>query len=117
MALFESLRTPLADEPPEHPYIVTWNNLKAHVILHLRRVLSPTIRTGIYGVGTIVLLVLVDLPYWLWSKNDPITQVSIPHSSRDNFLVNTSAGLVFWLIPYGLLLLVFPYAIYKGLIG
>ena len=33
---------------------------------------------------------------------DPITQVSIPHASRDSFIKNPNAGLVFWLVPYGL---------------
>ena len=57
---------------------------------------------------------LVVLPYWLYSKSDPIAQVTIPHASRDNFLVNTSAGLVFWLVPYGLSLITLPYVFYKA---
>jgi len=58
--------------------------------------------------------VIVVLPYWLYSKDDPITQVSIPHSSRDSFIVNTNAGLVFWLIPYGLSIIAFPYVYTKA---
>ena len=72
-------------------------------------------RAAIYGPGLIIALVLVVLPYWLWSKNDPINQVTIPHASRDSFIKNTAAGLVFWLVPYGLSLLVLPYVLYKGL--
>ena len=32
---------------------------------------------------TVAALVIVVLPYWLWSSSDPITQVPIPHASRD----------------------------------
>ena len=62
----------------------------------------------------IVALLAVVLPYWLYSRSDPITQVSIPHASRDSFLVNPNAGLVFWLIPWGTTLLVLPYALIRG---
>lgn len=74
---------------------MTRKNLKPLLFRRLRRIVPVTFRAGIYGVGMIAVLVLVVLPYWLWSRSDPITQVSIPHASRDSFLVNTSAGLVF----------------------
>ncbi len=115
LALLQRFRTPLPDEPTGRPKLVNAANWRALIVRRLRRVLTPTIRAGVFGVGTIVLLVLVVFPYWYWSKTDPITQVSIPHASRDNFLVNLNAGLVFWLIPYGLLLFTFPYVFYKGL--
>ncbi len=110
-----ALRQPLPDEPPQHPTRVTWANLRPLMMRRVRRVLPVTLRAGIYGPGLVAALFLVVLPYWLWSKADPITQVSIPHASRDSFIVNTSAGLVFWLIPYGLTLLTLPYMFYKGL--
>jgi hypothetical protein len=69
----------------------------------------------VYAPGLIAALLVVVLPYWLWSKAEPITQVSIPHASRDSFIQNTAAGLVFWLIPYGLSLITLPYEFYKGL--
>jgi len=114
LALVERFRTEQADEPGAHPRFVTRANWWALVMRRLRRVLGPVIRCGVFGVGTIALLLIVVLPYWIWSRSDPITQVSIPHASRDNFLVNLNAGLVFWLIPYGMLLFAMPYAIYKG---
>ena len=114
LALVDQFRTPRDDELEQHPRFVTRNNWWALVMRRLRRVLTPTVRTGIFGVGTIMLLLLVVFPYWAWSRSDPITQVSIPHASRDNFLVNLNAGLVFWLIPYGMLLITFPYVFYKG---
>ncbi len=115
LALLKHFRTPLADEPQQQPRYVTKANWRALIIRRLRRISAPTVRSALFGVGTGMLLVLVVLPYWLWSTSDPITQVSIPHASRDNFLINTAAGLVFWLIPYGMLIIVFPYIFFKGL--
>lgn len=115
LGLVDELRRPLPDEPDGSPAQVTRRNLRPLAVRRLRRILPATVRAGVYGVGLIALLVLVVLPYWLWSKADPITQVPIPHASRDSFLVNTSAGLVFWLIPYGLSLIALPYVAYKGM--
>ncbi len=115
LALLQCFRTPLADEPGVHPSFVTRRNFFALAIRRLRRLAGPLVRTAVFGVGMVTLLILVVFPYWMWSRSDPITQVSIPHASRDNFLVNINAGLVFWLIPYGLLLVTVPYVIYKGL--
>lgn len=112
--IVEAFRTPLPDEPSGHVWSLARGTFKALVFRRLRRVLPAVVRAAIYGPGLIVALVFVVLPYWLWSKADPITQVSIPHASRDSFLENTSAGFVFWLIPYGLSLLTLPYAFYKG---
>lgn len=114
LAVVDRFRTELADESGLHPRFVTRANWHALVMRRLRRVLGPVLRVGVFGVGTIALLLLVVLPYWAWSRSDPITQVSIPHASRDNFLVNLNAGLVFWLIPYGMLLFAMPYIFYKG---
>jgi hypothetical protein len=78
------------------------------------RVAPAFVRTGIFGVGLVAILVITVLPYWLWSRSDPITQITIPHSSRDSFIENGPAGLMFFLIPWGVLLVVLPYALYKG---
>ncbi len=58
----------------------------------------------LFGGLTILLVIVLILPYWLWSKNDPITQVSIPHGSRDNFFLHPSSGLIFYLIPLALII-------------
>jgi hypothetical protein len=60
--------------------------------------------------GGLVLMLAIGLiyPYWFWSKNDPITQVSIPHGSRDSFLKNTSSGLIFFVIPLSLIFAFLP---------
>lgn len=70
-------------------------------------------RVVTFGFSSLVLIVLCILPYWINSKNNPITQVPIPHGSRDNFLEVTSSGLVFFLIPWGILLFLLPYIFYR----
>ncbi len=66
-----------------------------------------------FGMLSLVIIVGCILPYWINSKNNPITQVPIPHGSRDNFLEITSSGLVFFLIPWGILLILLPYIFYR----
>ncbi|WP_303317943.1 hypothetical protein Q4Q34_18705 [Flavivirga abyssicola] len=66
-----------------------------------------------FGLLSLVIIVGCILPYWINSKNNPITQVPIPHGSRDNFLEVTSSGLVFFLIPWGILLILLPYIFYR----
>lgn len=114
LAIVEKFRTALPDEPGAHPSVVTRRNLKPLMMRRVRRIVPVVSRSAVYGVGLIIILVLVVLPYWLWSRADPITQVSIPHASRDSYIENTAAGLVFWLVPYGLALVLLPYAFYKG---
>jgi hypothetical protein len=66
-----------------------------------------------FGMLSLVIIVGCILPYWINSKNNPITQVPIPHGSRDHFLEITSSGLVFFLIPWGILLFLLPYILYR----
>lgn len=66
-----------------------------------------------FGSSSLVLIVVCILPYWINSKKNPITQVPIPHGSRDNFLEVTSSGLVFFMIPWGILLFLMPYIFYR----
>ncbi|RDY58434.1 hypothetical protein [Flagellimonas nanhaiensis] len=70
-------------------------------------------RITIFGGGSLVFIILCILPYWVNSKKNPITQVPIPHGSRDNFFEVASSGLVFFLIPWGVLLLILPYLFYR----
>jgi len=60
------------------------------------------------GVLIITITVTVIFPYWYWSSTDPITQVSIPHGSRANFITEPNLGLVFFIIPWGLMLFFLP---------
>ena len=77
---------------------------------------SPALVRGIFmGLCMLVLIVTIVFPYWHWSITDPITQVSIPHGSRENFITNPNLGLMFFLIPWGLLIFAMPYVISKSL--
>lgn len=66
-----------------------------------------------FGLSALFLIVFCIFPYWLNSKKNPITQVPIPHGSRDSFIEVTSSGLVFFTIPWGLLLFILPYIFYR----
>ncbi|WP_028889257.1 membrane protein [Tenacibaculum ovolyticum] len=66
-----------------------------------------------FGGLSLVIIIGCLLPYWINSKKNPITQVPIPHGSRDNFLEITSSGLVFFTIPWGILLILLPYFFYR----
>lgn len=60
------------------------------------------------GVG------IVLLPYWIALVKNPITQLPIPHGSRDNYLLNSHSGLNFWVIPHGAMLLALPFIFFRG---
>ena len=67
------------------------------------------------AVFMVLMIVITVYPYWYWSITDPITQVPIPHGSRENFLDRLDLGLVFFLIPWGPLLLLLPFVIFRAL--
>ena len=76
--------------------------------------LAPAPMRGVaIGAAMLCLIILVVFPYWHWSITDPITQVSIPHGSRENFIKRPNLGLMFFVIPWGFLILALPYVIYK----
>ncbi len=79
-------------------------NFWKFLIQIFKKALASWKQIVLFGGLTIFLAITLILPYWLWSKNDPITQVSIPHGSRDNFLTNLSSGLVFYIIPLALII-------------
>ena len=62
-----------------------------------------------FGIITIIITLLVIFPYWYWSKTDPISQVPIPHGSRENFILEPNLGMIFFLIPWGMMLFFLPY--------
>ena len=116
-AVLDRLSTPLADEPPGHIVNARLSSIRPQVARRLRRVLPALLRAGVLGVLTIATLITVVLPYWLWSSSDPITQVPIPHASRNSFIDDSAAGLVFWLVPWASVLLVVPFAFAKAAMG
>lgn len=111
--LLIKFRTPRLDED-EHPIHISIRTLSRLVTYRAKRVAPAFVRCGVFGVGLILTLVITVLPYWLWSKSDPITQITIPHASRDSFIANSAAGFMFFVLPWGVLICALPYAVYKG---
>ena len=60
------------------------------------------------GVGAVL------LPYWMTLIQHPIHQIPIPHDSRNNFLLNSTTGINYFLIPYGALILALPFIFWRG---
>ena len=116
-AILDRWGTPVDGEPEGHAISARPSLLAPQVARRLRRVLPATLRTAVLGVLSIATLITVVLPYWRWSSSDPITQVPIPHASRNNFLTDTAAGLVFWAVPWAGLLLLAPFAAAKAVAG
>ncbi len=84
-----------------------------HLKLFIQTLFPLLKRIMAFGISAVFLIVFCILPYWVNSKKNPITQVPIPHGSRDNFLEVTSSGLMFFLIPWGILLFLLPYIFYR----
>ncbi len=108
VSVLEAFRCPRPLEP-------TGEDFRSKVCRRFYRILPRVYRSVLFGGLTGVALLLVVFPFWIWNRSDPITQVSIPHASRDNFLVNTAAGLMFFVIPWLSTFAFLPFAIYKGL--
>ena len=89
----------------------TFNEIK--FTLFLASFLKIFNRILIVCVSIISIVIVAILPYWINSKKNPITQVPIPHGSRDNFFEITSSGLIFFLIPWGILLCILPYLFFR----
>lgn len=83
--------------------------------ISVKALLWPVLRASLLGIAMIGLIVLTVFPYWYWSITDPITQVPIPHGSRENFLVRTDLGMMFFIIPWGLTLLLWPFLAFRAL--
>lgn len=79
----------------------------------LLRLATAPGRGILLGGLMLLLIVTIVFPYWYWSITDPIKQVSIPHGSRESFLDRPNLGIMFFVIPWGLLVFTLPYVIYK----
>ncbi len=80
----------------------------------LRSIGWPIARGLLLAVLMLVAIVLTVFPYWSWSINDPITQVPIPHGSRESFIERLDLAIVFFVLPWGTAFLVLPYMAYKA---
>lgn len=63
-------------------------------------------------VGAAIAVVL--LPFWIALINYPVTQTPIPHPSRANYILSPNWGLNYFVIPYGALILAFPFILWRG---
>ena len=54
------------------------------------------------------------LPFWVQLYHYPITQMPIPHGSRDNYILNPASGMNFWIVPMGALILALPWIFFRG---
>ena len=95
------------DKTGDYKKITLWLFIVT-AIKHLKRIVT-------FGVATIFTAAFVIFPYWYYSKSDPISQVPIPHGSRDSFFEVFSSGLVFFIIPWGYLLALMPFFFYRYL--
>jgi hypothetical protein len=63
-------------------------------------------------VGAAIAIVL--LPFWIALIHYPVTQTPIPHPSRANYILSPEWGLNYFIIPYGALILAFPFIVLRG---
>jgi hypothetical protein len=79
---------------------------------------SPTFavlaRAATFGAIILGAAIVVLLPYFLSLRQNPISQLPIPHGSRDNYILSPHSGMNFWIIPMGALILAIPYILIKG---
>src|SRR5215469_2964122 len=63
-------------------------------------------------VGAVIAMVL--LPFWTALIKYPVTQMPIPHSSRANYLLSPQAGINYFIVPWGALVLALPFIFIRG---
>lgn len=80
------------------------------------RVSTPAfvVRTLAISVVVGVAIAAVLLPFWIALIHYPVTQTPIPHPSRANYILSPQWGLNYFVIPYGALILVFPFIVLRG---
>jgi hypothetical protein len=69
-------------------------------------------------VGIVVLvtalIIVVLLPFWIDLIHYPVTQTPIPHPSRANYILSPQYGMGYFIVPYGALILAFPFIFLRG---
>jgi hypothetical protein len=73
------------------------------------------VRTAIFSVLAIIGTLVVLYPYWVELYFNPIKQAPIYHESRANYILQTTLGMNFWVIPMGALILAIPFIFWKGI--
>jgi hypothetical protein len=59
-------------------------------------------------------IAIVLLPFWIALIHYPVTQAPIPHASRANYILSPQAGLNYFVVPYGALILALPFIFWRG---
>jgi hypothetical protein len=80
------------------------------------RVSTPAflLRTASIMVVVGAAIAVVLLPFWLALIQYPVTQTPIPHASRANYLLSPEWGINYFIVPYGALILAFPFIFWRG---
>jgi hypothetical protein len=71
-------------------------------------------RTVVIGVVIGISIAIVLLPFWIALIRYPVTQVPIPHASRANYILSPEWGINYFVVPYGALILAFPFIFLRG---
>jgi hypothetical protein len=85
-----------------------------------RREGKPVSIAGFFSRTMVVVVVVgaaiaaVLLPFWIALYHYPVTQTPIPHPSRANYLLSPQWGLNYFVVPYGALILVLPFILFRG---
>ncbi len=77
-------------------------------------VMGVLLRAILFAALTVGGVIVVLLPYWISLFQNPITQMPIPHGSRDNYLLKPMSGINFFLIPMGAMILALPFIVMRG---
>ncbi|HKD83459.1 MAG TPA: hypothetical protein VKB58_01835 [Terriglobales bacterium] len=71
-------------------------------------------RAIVFAAIAIAGVAVVLWPYWVALLKNPITQMPIPHGSRDNYILKPFSGINFWIIPMGAMILAIPFIVIRG---
>ena len=81
---------------------VTLKHFLVKIFANLKRLIP-------FGVAVGFIMITVIFPYWVWTSSDPISQVPIPHGSRESFIDEPNLGMIFFVLPWGIMLFALPY--------
>lgn len=79
-----------------------------------RNSVAVFIRGIVFAAIAAIGLGIVLLPYWIAIIKHPIEQMPIPHASRSNLLLNLTYLTNYFFVPYGMLILAFPFVVWYG---
>ncbi len=72
-------------------------------------------RAAAFAAMVVIGVLVVLLPYWIAILKHPIKQIPIPHASRSNLLTNLMIGINYFIVPYGAMILAFPFIFFRGM--